>query len=99
MDPNFSPVIFCRPASTKKSHATHARSISNAGSIKAISIPFLTKATTVKCVITIQPTISSALAGVSVGGVIDGVSNLLGQSFLLELVSNNLDCTYTHFLL
>ncbi|KAD2249707.1 hypothetical protein E3N88_41548 [Mikania micrantha] len=87
----YSPIIFCRPASTKKSHATRARSTSNAGSIKAISIPFLTKATTVKCVITIQPTISSALAGVSVGGVIDGVSDLLGQSFLLELVSNNLD--------
>ncbi|KAD6453921.1 hypothetical protein E3N88_08627 [Mikania micrantha] len=83
--------IFRRSASTKKSHATRARSTSNSGSIKAISIPFLTKATTVKCVITIQPTISSALAGVSVGGIVDGVSDLLGRSFLLELVSNNLD--------
>ncbi|XP_076892003.1 lipoxygenase 2, chloroplastic-like [Bidens hawaiensis] len=61
-----------------------------------MSIPFLTDDTTVKCVITILPTISSALdavsnAGVSIGGVMDVVSDLLGRSFLLELVSNDLD--------
>ncbi|KAJ0477037.1 putative linoleate 13S-lipoxygenase [Helianthus annuus] len=80
----------------KKSTTTGARSTSIAGNIKAISIPFLTKETTVKCVITILPTIGSTLdgisnAGVSLGGVTDVVSDLLGRSFLLELVSNDLD--------
>ena len=78
---------------TKKTNATRART-TTVGNIKAISIPFLTKATTVKGVITVQPTISSAIAGVGIGGVADGVSDLLGRSFLLELVSNDLDCTY-----
>ncbi|MFS8005694.1 putative linoleate 13S-lipoxygenase [Helianthus anomalus] len=87
----YSPPNLRQHASTKKSNATRARSTSTAGNIKAISIPFLTKETTVKCVITVQPTISSALAGVSVGGVVDGVSDLLGRSFLLELVSNDVD--------
>ncbi|MFS7899549.1 putative lipoxygenase [Helianthus anomalus] len=94
----YSPANLRQHASTKKSNATHARSTSTVGNIKAISIPFLTKETTVKCVITVQPTISSALAGVGVGGVVDGVSDLLGLSFLLELVSNDLDCKYTRFL-
>ncbi|KAI3822893.1 hypothetical protein L1987_10493 [Smallanthus sonchifolius] len=88
----YSPANLRQHASTKKSNATRVRSTSNAGSIKAITIPgFLSKTTSVKCVITVQPTISSALAGVSVGGVVDGVTDLLGLSFLLELVSNNLD--------
>ncbi|KAJ0671342.1 putative linoleate 13S-lipoxygenase [Helianthus annuus] len=87
----YSPANLRQHASTKKSNATRARSTSTAGNIKAISIPFLTKETTVKCVITVQPTISSAIAGVGVGGIVDGVSDLLGLSFLLELVSNDLD--------
>ncbi|PWA53964.1 lipoxygenase [Artemisia annua] len=86
----YSPAILRGSKSTKKSNATRSRTTS-VGSIKAISIPFLTKATTVKGVITVQPTISSAIAGVGIGGVADGVSDLLGRSFLLELVSNELD--------
>ncbi|XP_071712286.1 lipoxygenase 2, chloroplastic-like [Rutidosis leptorrhynchoides] len=86
----YSPVIIRQLSSSKKSNATRTISVS-AGNIKAISIPFITKATTVNCVITIQPTVSAALAGVSVGGVVDSVSDLLGRSFLLELVSNDLD--------
>ncbi|KAI7735551.1 hypothetical protein M8C21_004740 [Ambrosia artemisiifolia] len=62
-------------ASTKKTNATRARSTSGTNSIKAISIPFITKATTVKGVITIQPTLQSALAGVGVGGVVDAKGN------------------------
>ena len=89
----YSPAILHGSKSTKKTNATRARTTS-VGNIKAISIPFLTKATTVKGVITVQPTISSAIAGVGIGGVADGVSDLLGRSFLLELVSNELDCTY-----
>ncbi|XP_052620611.1 lipoxygenase 2, chloroplastic-like [Lactuca sativa] len=85
----YSPAILRHPTATKKSNATRSRSTS-AGKIKAITIPFLTK-TTVKGVITIQPAISSAIAGVGIGGVADGVSDLLGRSFLLELVSNDLD--------
>ncbi|CAI9290171.1 unnamed protein product [Lactuca saligna] len=85
----YSPAILRQPTTTKKSNATRTRSTS-AGKIKAITIPFLTK-TTVKGVITIQPAISSAIAGVGIGGVADGVSDLLGRSFLLELVSNDLD--------
>ncbi|KAK1435190.1 hypothetical protein QVD17_00951 [Tagetes erecta] len=87
----YSPTTLRQQTSTKKSNATHARSTSTAGNIKAIAIPFLHKATIVNGVITIQPTISSALAGVSIGGVVDGVSDLLGRSFILELVSNDLD--------
>ncbi|CAH1452673.1 unnamed protein product [Lactuca virosa] len=85
----YTLAILRQPTATQKSNATHTRSTS-VGKIKAISIPFLTK-TTVKGVITIQPTISSAIAGVGIGGVADGVSDLLGRSFLLELVSNDLD--------
>ena len=40
---------------------------------------------------------SSAIAGVGIGGVVDGISDLLGMSFLLELVSNDLDRMYTNF--
>ncbi|KAD5508749.1 hypothetical protein R6Q59_030635 [Mikania micrantha] len=87
----YSPTIVHQHMSAKKSNDTRARSTSAVGNIKAISIPFLNKATTVKGVITIQPTVSSALAGVNIGGVADGVSDLLGRSFLLELVSNDLD--------
>ncbi|XP_076913447.1 lipoxygenase 2, chloroplastic-like [Bidens hawaiensis] len=87
----YSPAILHQHTSTKKSNATRARPTSNVGSIKAITIPFLTKGTTVKGVITIQPTISSALDGVSVGGVVDVATDLLGLSFLLEIVSNDLD--------
>lgn len=90
----YSPAILRQPTTTKKSNTTRTRSTS-AGKIKAITIPFLTK-TTVKGVITIQPAISSAIAGVGIGGVADGVSDLLGRSFLLELVSNDLDCKYIY---
>nr|GEW23585.1 linoleate 13S-lipoxygenase 2-1, chloroplastic-like [Tanacetum cinerariifolium] len=47
-----------------------------------------------KCVVTVQPTISGALTAVTVGllgTVADGVSDFLGRSFLLELVSSDLD--------
>ncbi|KAK1429094.1 hypothetical protein QVD17_11296 [Tagetes erecta] len=50
--------------------------------------------TTMKGVITVQPTISEALAKVTVGlvrSVADGVSDLLAKSFLVELVSTDLD--------
>ncbi|KAI3822896.1 hypothetical protein L1987_10497 [Smallanthus sonchifolius] len=88
----YSPTIFRQHTSTKKSIPTGDRSTSAAGNIKAISIPFITKDTVVvKGVITVQPTISSALAGVSLGGIGDGISDLLGRSFSLELVSNDLD--------
>ncbi|XP_076948120.1 lipoxygenase 2, chloroplastic-like [Bidens hawaiensis] len=87
----YSPAILRQHTSTNKSNVARARPTSGVGNTKAVTIPFLTKATTVKGVITIQPTISSALAGVSIGGVVDGVSDLLGLSFLLELVSNDLD--------
>ncbi|XP_024985242.1 linoleate 13S-lipoxygenase 2-1, chloroplastic-like [Cynara cardunculus var. scolymus] len=84
----YSPVFL---TTTKKSTTARTRSTS-AGSIKAISlIDIFTKTTAVKGVITIQPTISSALSGVGVGGVIDGVTDLLGLSFLIELVSVDLD--------
>ncbi|KAL7594212.1 hypothetical protein Lser_V15G29176 [Lactuca serriola] len=85
----YTPASLRQPTTTKKSNVTRTRSTS-VGKIKAISIPFLTK-TTVKGVITIQPTINSAIAGVGIGGIADGVSDLLGRSFLLELVSNDLD--------
>ncbi|MFS8005683.1 hypothetical protein Hanom_Chr13g01240221 [Helianthus anomalus] len=100
----YAPTILRQHTSfAKKSNATGARSTSIAGNIKAISIPFLTNETTVKCVITILPTIGSTIdgisnAGVSLGGVTDLVSDLLGRSFLLELVSNDLDCTCIPFL-
>nr|GEY22041.1 linoleate 13S-lipoxygenase 2-1, chloroplastic-like [Tanacetum cinerariifolium] len=48
-----------------------------------------------KCVVTVQPTISGALTAVTVGllgTVADSVSDFLGRSFLLELVSSDLDC-------
>lgn len=48
-----------------------------------------------KGVITVLPTITDALAQVTVGivgSVADGVIDLLGKSFLVELVSNDLDC-------
>lgn len=86
----YSPAFLRQPTTTKKSNATRTRSTS-AGKIKAISIPFITKSATVKGVITIQPTVSAALAGVGVGGIADVVSDLIGRSFLLELVSNDLD--------
>ncbi|KAL7595029.1 hypothetical protein Lser_V15G29178 [Lactuca serriola] len=85
----YSPAILRQPTTTKKSNATRTRSTS-VGKIKAINIPFLNK-TNVKGVITIQPTVSSAIDGVGIGGVVDGISDLLGMSFLLELVSNDLD--------
>ncbi|CAH1452677.1 unnamed protein product [Lactuca virosa] len=85
----YSPAILRQPTTTKKSNATRTRSTS-VGKIKAINIPFLNK-TNVKGVITIQPTVSSAIAGVGIGGVVDGISDLLGMSLLLELVSNDLD--------
>ncbi|KAD2249708.1 hypothetical protein E3N88_41549 [Mikania micrantha] len=47
-----------------------------------------------KGVITVQPTISDALAKVTVGlvgSVVDNVSDLLGKSFSVELVSTDLD--------
>ncbi|KAI3822897.1 hypothetical protein L1987_10498 [Smallanthus sonchifolius] len=81
----YSPTILRQHTSTKKSIATAA------GNIKAISIPFLTKGVTVKGVITVLPTVSSALDGVGIGAVADGVLDLLGRSFSLELVSNDLD--------
>ncbi|PWA33747.1 lipoxygenase [Artemisia annua] len=83
--------ILRQPTSTKKSNATRARSTSG-GIIKAISTPLITKATTiVKSVITIQPNISAALADGSVGAIPGDISNLLGQPFMLEIVSNDLD--------
>ncbi|KAJ0953122.1 putative linoleate 13S-lipoxygenase [Helianthus annuus] len=87
----YSPTILRQNTSTKKCNATPARSTSAVGNIKAAVLPFLTKATTVKGVITIKPTIRSALSGVIIGDVADGVSDLLGRSFLLELVSEDLD--------
>lgn len=95
----YSPTILRQQTTTKKPNATRARSTSTAGNIKAVAIPFLHKATTVTGVITIKPNISSSLAGVTIGGVADGVSDLLGRSFILELVSNDLDCMYTNFYL
>lgn len=88
--------ILRQQTSTKKSNATRARSTSG-GIIKAISIPLITKATTVvKSVITIQPNISAALADGSIGAIPGDISNLLGQPFMLEIVSNDLDCTYKY---
>lgn len=86
----YSPVIL---PTTKKSITTTSRTRStSAGSIKAISLSgIFTKGTAVKGVITVQPTINSALAGIGVGGVVDVVADILGLSFLIELVSIDLD--------
>ncbi|KAK9079051.1 hypothetical protein SSX86_000720 [Deinandra increscens subsp. villosa] len=49
---------------------------------------------TMKGVITVQPTITDALANATVGlvgSVVDSVTDLLGRSFLVELVSTDLD--------
>nr|GFB15120.1 linoleate 13S-lipoxygenase 2-1, chloroplastic-like [Tanacetum cinerariifolium] len=83
--------ILRQPTSTKKSNATRARSTTG-GNIKAIAIPLITKATTVvQGVISIQPNIGAALADATTGSIPNDISNLLGQSFMLEIVSNDLD--------
>ncbi|GJT54399.1 putative linoleate 13S-lipoxygenase [Tanacetum coccineum] len=83
--------ILRQPTSTKKSNATRARSTTG-GIIKAISIPLITEATTiVQGVITIQPNISAALADGTIGAIPGDIANLLGRSFTLEIVSNDLD--------
>ncbi|KAK9072571.1 hypothetical protein SSX86_009006 [Deinandra increscens subsp. villosa] len=91
----YSPAILRQHSSTKKSNVTRGQSTSAVGNIKAIAIPFVETVTIVKCVVTIQPNVSSALDDVSTGDVVavaaDGVPDLLGESFVLEIVSNDLD--------
>ncbi|KAJ9555750.1 hypothetical protein OSB04_010364 [Centaurea solstitialis] len=78
----YSPVIL---TTTKKSNTTHSRSTS-AGIVRAITLPSILTKPTVKGVITIQPTISSAIAGAGLGGAIDVIKDIAGRSFLIELV-------------
>lgn len=106
--PLYTPFITSLPSSTAIFRGVfvnkrHRRSIQHVPcNISAmVSKTSEVKFTTVKGVINVQPTISGALAGATVGfvgSVVDGVSDLLGRSFMLELVSANLDCEYSIFL-
>ncbi|KAI7754640.1 hypothetical protein M8C21_021508 [Ambrosia artemisiifolia] len=87
----YAPTIIRQYTSTKKPNATHARSTLRVSNIRAIASPLVTKATTLKGVITIQPAINSVLGDLKPGGLADNVSDLLAGSFSLELVSNDLD--------
>lgn len=102
-----SPIIPPSPLPTLPLYANRCQQINKRysryihnipSSIKAIISPSVGKSTIMKGVIIVQPTISAALAKVSVGlvkTVVDGVSDFLGHSFLLELVSSDLDCEYS----
>lgn len=91
----------CAPYSTSIfRHSRSAEKHSNTciqykpSNIKAVVSPSSGKSMMVKGVISVQPTISSALADVSfnlLGMVADRVTGFLGRSFFLELVSVDLD--------
>ncbi|GKE30839.1 linoleate 13S-lipoxygenase 2-1, chloroplastic-like protein, partial [Tanacetum coccineum] len=81
-----------RTLSVQKCYRRYIRYTSS--NIKAIMPDSIGKSIRKKCVVTVQPTISGALTAVTVGllgTVADSVSDFLGRSFLLELVSSDLD--------
>ncbi|XP_024985943.1 linoleate 13S-lipoxygenase 2-1, chloroplastic-like [Cynara cardunculus var. scolymus] len=88
----YSPTAFRLPNHTKKSNTALTRYIP--GNINAISIPSFissTKTTTVKAVITIQPTITAAIGSINLDVIGSIFYQAIGRAFVLELVSTDLD--------
>ncbi|KAJ9555752.1 hypothetical protein OSB04_010366 [Centaurea solstitialis] len=84
----YSPTTLRLPNHTKKSNTRRIP----AGNINAITIfPSKTTTTTVKGVITVQPTVSAALGSLNPGGLLDIAYEGIGSVFTLELVSADLD--------
>ncbi|KAJ9555751.1 hypothetical protein OSB04_010365 [Centaurea solstitialis] len=84
----YSPTALRLPNPTKKSNTRYIPARHN---INAISIFPSKTTTTVKGVITVQPTVSAALGSLNPGGLLDIAYEGIGSSFTLELVSANLD--------
>ncbi|KAF5773558.1 putative linoleate 13S-lipoxygenase [Helianthus annuus] len=95
-DQHSSSTVISRKVLVKKRRGGSIRNMSTSTTTKAtmISTSSVDKFTMVKGVISVQPTISGVLTSVTVGligTVADRVSDLFGKSFLLELVSTDLD--------
>ncbi|KAA8549574.1 hypothetical protein F0562_001408 [Nyssa sinensis] len=77
------------PVSRRKYENARVRYVPN--SIKAIAIPGIEKATTVKAVVTVKLTVGGIFAKLGLTQGFDDLTDLFGKSLQLELVSAELD--------